>query len=84
MQRKIFQGISITGFLFPTGIAVTAQPGEKRIQYPGVLKNAWFGINIGYISYPFSSVQLEPGFTVQSVKIPHIAPRFILYGRRFN
>ena len=39
---------------------------------------------MGYIYYPFSSAQLEPGFTVQSVNIPHIAPRLILYGYRFN
>ncbi len=84
MQRKIFQIILIAAVIFQTGISVTAQPGEKRIQYPGSLKNAYFGINIGYINYAFSSAQLEPGFNVQSVKIPHIAPRFILYGRRFN
>ncbi len=84
MQRKIFQLVLITGFFFQAGITVTAQPGEKRIQYPGVLKNSYFGLNIGYINYPFSSMQLEPGFTVQSVNIPHIAPRLILYGHRFN
>lgn len=84
MQRKILQIILITGFLFQTGITVTAQPGEKRIQYPGALKNSYFGVNLGYISYLFSSTQLERGFTVQSVNIPHIAPRLILYGHRFD
>ena len=73
-----------TCFFFYAGISVTAQPGEKRIQYPRSLKNAYFGINIGYISYPFSSAQLEAGFTMQSVNIPHIAPRLIIYGRPFN
>ncbi|HEV7781055.1 MAG TPA: acyloxyacyl hydrolase [Chitinophagaceae bacterium] len=61
-----------------------AQPGEKRIQYPWGLKNSYFGINMGYINYPFSSAQLEPGFTVQTIKIPHIAPRIILLGHQFN
>lgn len=61
-----------------------AQPGEKRIQYPWGLKNSYFGVSVGYINYPFSSAQLEPGFTVQSINVPHIAPRIILYGRQFN
>lgn len=84
MQRKFFQLILFTVVTFHYASPVTAQPGEKRIQYPGALRNAWFGISIGYINYPFSSKQLEPGFTVQSVTVPHLAPRFILYGRRFN
>lgn len=61
-----------------------AQPGGKRIQYPPGLKNAYFGINMGYINYAFSAVHLEPGFTVESVTVPHIAPRLILYGYQFS
>ncbi|HMK24943.1 MAG TPA: acyloxyacyl hydrolase [Chitinophagaceae bacterium] len=83
MPGNFSQFILIIGF-FSYTLSVTAQPGEKRIQYPRSLKNAYFGINIGYISYPFSSAQLEPGFTTGSVSIPHIAPRLILYGRPIN
>ena len=84
MQKIFFQIILISAGIFQSAIFVNAQPGEKRIQYPGALKNSYFGVNIGYINYPFSSAQLEPGFTVQSVNIPHIAPRLILYGHQFN
>lgn len=70
-------------FLFGN-LSVIAQPGEKRIQYPKGLKNAYFGVSLGYINYPFSSAQLEPGFTVESVSVPHIAPRLVLYGYEFN
>src|SRR5258705_10561181 len=84
MRKNIFQIIVISAIIFQTGVSITAQPGEKRIQCPGALKKAFFGINIGYISYPFSSAQLEPGFTTESVNIPHIAPRLVLYGHPFN
>ncbi len=70
--------------LLINSLAVMAQPGEKRIQYPRGLKNSYFGINMGYINYHFSKAQVEPGFTVQSITIPHIAPRLVLYGHQFN
>lgn len=53
---------------------LSAQPGEKRIQYPRALKNAYFGLSIGAINYDFSAAQLEPGFTVSSVKTPPSLP----------
>jgi hypothetical protein len=84
MTGKMVRNTWIVFSILLTVFTATAQPGEKRIQYPGALKNAYFGINIGYINYPFSSAQLEPGFTVQSLNIPHIAPRFILYGHKVN
>lgn len=66
------------------GSTLCAQPGEKRIQYPKSLRNAYFGLSIGAINYAFSSAQLEPGFTVSSVKVPSLAPRLVLYGHRIN
>ena len=60
------------------------QAQDNRIQYPGALKNAYYGVNIGYINYPFSSKQLEPGNTAGSVKVPPTAVRLILYGREIN
>lgn len=74
----------ITALFLLMGLGTMAQPGEKRIQYPWGLKNSYFGVNIGYINYSFSAAQLEPGYTVGAVKIPHIAPRLILYGHQFN
>ncbi|MBC7874026.1 MAG: acyloxyacyl hydrolase [Ferruginibacter sp.] len=84
MKAKCFQIVLIAVIFFSTRFIAAAQPGEKRIQYPGGLKNAYFGINMGYINYPFTAAQLEPGFSVESITIPHIAPRLVLYGYQFN
>lgn len=61
-----------------------AQPGEKRIQYPAALKNAFFGVSIGYINYPFTNAQMERGFSAEEIQVPHTAVRMVLYGRQFN
>ena len=74
IQRKGLGKLLMVVIVLLTSFTVLAQPGEKRIQYPRGLKNSYFGLNMGYINYPFSSAQLEPGFTVQSISIPHIAP----------
>ncbi|MBK7561485.1 MAG: acyloxyacyl hydrolase [Chitinophagaceae bacterium] len=84
MRDKNFRKSWIATIIFLTSYMAAAQPGEKRIQYPWGLKNAYFGINMGTINYPFSSAQLEPGFNVESVTIPHLAPRLILYGQQFS
>jgi Lipid A 3-O-deacylase (PagL) len=65
-------------------IKAVAQPGDKRIQYSGALKNAFFGTNIGYINYRFTNANLEPGYTAEAIQIPHPAVRMVLYGRHIN
>ena len=60
------------------------QAQDKRYQYPGVLSNSFVGVSVGYINYPFSNSQLEPGFSAASVRIPHTALRIILFGHEFN
>lgn len=57
---------------------------DKRLQYPPLLLNSYFGVNIGYINYRFSPFQLEPGYSVESIRVPHTAVRVILFGHRFN
>jgi len=84
MQGKEFRTHLLTILLSLTIFFAAAQPGEKRIQYPWGLKNSYFGVNVGYINYPFSSAQLEPGFSVEKVTVPHIAPRITLYGHQFS
>ncbi|MBC7828590.1 MAG: acyloxyacyl hydrolase [Chitinophagaceae bacterium] len=39
---------------------------------------------MGYINYPFSSLQLEPGFRAESIRIPHLALQVLLLGHHFN
>lgn len=68
--------------LFLRCIFVSAQ--DTRTQYPAGLKNAYFGVNIGYINYPFSMQQLEPGFMADAVSVPHTAVRIVLYGCPIN
>lgn len=56
----------------------------RRIQYPPGLINGNFGVSIGYLHYNFTEKQLEPGFTVSSVRIPPVGVRVNLIGHRFN
>ncbi len=71
-------------FLCQSFFAVAQQPAATRTQYPPGLLNSYTGVNIGAINYAFSNAQLEPGFTAQSVKVPHTAVRIILLGHQFN
>jgi hypothetical protein len=57
---------------------------DRRYQYPAALSNSFGGVSIGYINYPFTNSQLEPGFHAASVKVPHTAVRIILFGHEFN
>ncbi len=73
--------------LFPLAFLLFSQVlagQDNRTQYPPGLKNAYFGVNIGYIDYPFSAAQLEPGHRVVSVSVPHAAVRIVLYGAPIN
>lgn len=81
---KFSKGLILSATVFFCSLGCLGQPGEKRIQYPKSLKNAFFGINMGYLHYPYSSAQLEPGFTVESIKASGIGPRIILYGYQIN
>lgn len=57
---------------------------DKRTQFPGFLARTSFTLNIGYINYPFSQAQLEPGFVSTSIHIPHVAVNLAVLGYRFN
>ena len=77
MKRIVIYTLLMTAML-------SAKGQDERIQYPPALKNCYFGVNIGYINYPFSAAQLQAGHTVQTVKVPHTAVRIILLGHQFN
>jgi hypothetical protein len=57
---------------------------KNRLQYPAGLRNANYGVSIGYIHYNFTDNQLEQGFKVASVQVPHIALRVNLIGYKIN
>ena len=82
MTVRSYASIFIAGFLLVQSLFGNAQ--DTRTQYPQGLKNAYFGVNIGYINYPFSAAQLEPGYHVESVSVPHTAVRIVLYGYPIN
>ncbi len=82
MRIKIRRKGYLFLFLFLNGMTLLGQ--QSRTQYPPGLMNAHFGVNIGYINYPFSRAQLEPGFTVESIGVPHPAVRILLYGLPIN
>src|SRR5579864_2982996 len=48
------------------------------------LSNSYVGLQVGYISYGFSSAQVQPGFQAQSVRIPHFGARSFVFGHEFN
>ena len=55
-----------------------AAPVDTRTQYPPLLANSFFGVTIGRIDYPFSSVQLQPGFRAASIDTPRPTVRVIV------
>src|SRR3954463_14190497 len=57
---------------------------DTRTQYPAFLANSYFSVNVGYIDYAFSDRQLEPGFHVASVGVPHVAARVAVFGHEFG
>jgi len=71
-------------YFFSDAQFVTTRKQDKRTQYAAFLSDSWFGVNVGYINYPFSHLQLEPGYVAESVHIPHAAVRVILFGHQFN
>src|SRR5688572_10265422 len=74
-----YMRLRILGLLMAMAImshSVYAQ--DTRTQYPGFLANAYFGVNFGYMGYPFTSEQLEPGYTTDSIKIPHLGIRVLI------
>ena len=57
---------------------------RSRAQYPRWLSDAYFGVNVGYINYPFGNQHLESGLFADRIAIPAPAVRIMLYGRDFS
>ena len=71
----------ITVLIFISGAAIAQ---DQRAQLPGILSRSYIGLNMGYIDYPFSMDQLEPGYRAESVRVPHLAVQVLLFGYRIN
>src|SRR3954469_9259296 len=61
-----------------------ADAPDTRTQYPVLLRNSYFSLNLGYIDYGFTDQQLEPGFSAESIETPRIAVRAVLIGHQFH
>jgi hypothetical protein len=62
----------------------SAAAADTRTQFPAFLLNSYFSVSVGSIAYGFSERQLEPGFSAQSIAVPHPAVRVALFGHEFN
>jgi hypothetical protein len=70
------------GVLLGQPAAPSAQ--DQAAQFPPFLSNSYVGVQLGYIDYPFSNSQVQPGFHAQSIQVPHLAARVFLFGHEFN
>jgi len=69
-------------FVLLYSIQLIAQ--DERSQIPKIMQKSYFEVNLGSINYPFSALQLESNYSLESVTIPHIAPRLVLWGYNIN
>ncbi len=80
---KTIQIIFFSLILSLHSLRIAAQ--HERTQYPFFLSNhTYFEGTVSYINYHFSNLQMEKGFTAESIHIPHTGVRLMLYGYRFN
>lgn len=75
--------VSITVLLLFLG-GTPASAETSGTQYPALLANSYVGLQVGYIDYRFSNTQLETGFKADSIQVPHLAARVLLFGHEFN
>src|SRR5215213_7840342 len=88
MAPKIFGSCICIMFLL-TATCVFSQADlttrkDTRTQYPKLLKNSYYNLNVGYINYRFTNALLEPGFQAESIQTPHLAMRLVFFGYHFN
>ena len=80
---RIIKIVFLSLLLSLYSLHVVAQ--NERTQYPFFLSNqTYFEASISYINYHFSILQMENGFQAESVHIPHVGVRLMLYGYRFT
>jgi hypothetical protein len=88
LRRLLVVALCLIGSA-PSALAQDQPPAavmtdDTRTQYPALLVNSYFSVNVGRIDYPLSTKQLEPGFATASIEIPRIAVRAVLIGHQFT
>lgn len=63
-------------------VSIAAQ--DERAQIPTLLQKSYFEVNVGYVDYPFGAAQLESGYVLKDVTVPHVAVRLVLWGYNIN
>jgi hypothetical protein len=80
---RIFKIIFFSLLLSLHSLYIAAQ--HERTQYPFFLSDhTYFEASVSYIGNHFSNLQLENGFRAESIDIPHVGVRLMLYGYRFT
>ena len=64
--------------------AISTKAQDDRLQYPLILQKAYFGIDIGAISYPFSNAHLASGYSAETISNPREGVRITLFGYHFT
>jgi hypothetical protein len=82
MARTIIVASAVYLVFFFGSCSVFSQ--DMRAQYPRVLFNSYFGLNVGYIDYRFRDARMESGFGVQDILVPHLAVQALLFGHEFS
>jgi Lipid A 3-O-deacylase (PagL) len=88
ISAGVLRWASVWALIGSGGSLVRAQENatckDTRTQLPALLRNAYFGVNLGYLDQPFTQAELQPGFHASSVEVPPLAARVALLGYEFN
>lgn len=76
--------LTVSGAAEPGQPTSSASLQNERPRTSPLLNNFYVGVQAGYIGYRFSNAQLQPGFQAQSVQVPHLTTRFVLFGHEFG
>src|SRR5579863_2668982 len=68
----------------PAQSTASPPPRNRQVRTSRILSNSYVGLQVGYINYAFANAQLQPGFQAQSVQVPHLAARVVLFGHEFG
>ena len=88
IRKKASRNTNVTSSIFFVAtiliFSYTVRAQDKRAKVPSFLTKSYYEINLGYINYPFGEEHIQSGFTVESIRIPHVALRLVLFGYEFN
>jgi hypothetical protein len=76
--------VGMGALAFAQALDVPASREDTRTPYPAFLANSYFSVSAGFLDYPFSQQQLEPGFQAAAIDVPHAAARVALFGHELN